>query len=84
MRYLANQMSKDDEILLDCMRQDFLQDNIVVQNTHNKIYIYLLHNLQCKLIHISIGLTFETAFYGVSDVIKSIFDNEYHGDPILW
>ena len=45
MRYLANQMSKDDEILLDCMRQDFLQDNIVVQNIHNKIYIYLLHNL---------------------------------------
>ena len=28
------------------MLQDPLQDNIVVQNTHEKIYVYLLHNLK--------------------------------------
>ena len=32
-------------MLLDCMQQDILQDNIVVEDTHDEIYIYLLHNL---------------------------------------
>ena len=42
-RYLANQKSQDDEILLDCVREGPLQDNTVVQNTHEKYtYIYCI------------------------------------------
>ena len=33
MLYLANQMSQDAEILLECMHQYPLKDNIVVQKT---------------------------------------------------
>ena len=39
MRYLANQMSLGVDILLDCVRQDPLKDNLVVQ-AQTTIYTY--------------------------------------------
>ena len=45
MRYLAKQLSKDAEVLLEIMQQDHVKDNIVVQNTNDQINIYLFHNI---------------------------------------
>ena len=65
------------------MQKDRLKDNIIVQNTNYKIYIYLCITKRCNLVHVSIGLTFKAIFYGESDVIHFKFDSEYYGDPIL-
>ena len=35
------------------------------------------------LVHVSIGMVFQTGFYGESNVIYSKFHNAYYGDPIL-
>ena len=34
-------MSYDDEMLFDCVLQDSLQDNSIIQNMHDKINIYI-------------------------------------------
>ena len=82
-RYIAKQMPQDYEILLDCMQQNPLQYNIAVQNRQMKYtYIYCMTQ-RCILIHISIELTFKTAFYVESDVTHFKFDCEYYGDSIL-
>ena len=52
------------------MLQNPLQDYSVIQNIHDKINTFFLH------VHVSIGLTFKTVFYGESDVINLKFDNE--------
>ena len=38
-------MSQDAAILPDCMQEYPLIDNIVVQNTNEYVYIYLMHHL---------------------------------------
>ena len=75
-------MSKDDEILFDCMLRDPLQDKNVVQiYTMKYTYIRCITE-RCNLVPVSIGLTFKTVFYGEIDVINFKFDTEYYGDPI--